>query len=211
MSAALKLPVKRYTYEDYITWGDDVRCELIDGVIYNMAAPTVRHQDIVLEIGTQFKNALRGKKCKPYISPIDVRLNADKPFKKDDTIIQPDIIVLCDPSKVDEKMRSINGAPDLVIEVLSPGTGHKDRLIKFRKYKEAGVREYWLVDLTTTSIEVHAFEEGEHVHYRYRITDPVPVRILEDCIIDISEILPPIEYEELEQWTEPEENEPLIV
>jgi len=207
MSAALQLPKKTYTYEDYITWDDDVRCELIDGIIYNMAAPTVRHQQVTGEIFSQLKNFLKGKKCEPFISPIDVRLNADKPFKKDNNVVQPDVIVLCDPSKIDDKERSINGAPDLVIEVLSPSSSLKDRNLKYAKYLEAGVREFWIVDIHNQLIEVNAFEDGPHIRFIHNITDTVPVRILEGCTIDINDVLPPIKHEELPQWTEPGEPE----
>jgi Uma2 family endonuclease len=202
MTAALKLSEKLYTYDDYLVWNDKVRRELVDGVVYNMASPTPIHQDVVLEIGTQLKNFLKGKKCKPYISPIDVRLNADKPFKKDDTVLQPDVLVLCDSSKIDEK--GIKGAPDLVIEVLSPGSGRKDRFLKFKKYKEAGVREYWVVDINNNIVDVFIFEEDPHLHYVYAIIDPVPVRILEGCTINLSEILPPMTFDEsLMTWEEP--------
>ncbi|MCL2187619.1 MAG: Uma2 family endonuclease [Defluviitaleaceae bacterium] len=188
MSAALKLEKNRqYTYADYLTWDDNIRREIIDGVVYNMAAPTLTHQSIVLAIGGQFRNFLQGKKCKPYISPVDVRLTPDKIFEKDKNVFQPDVVVLCDASKIDEKDRGINGAPDLVIEVLSPSTAKKDRLLKFLKYKETGVREYWLVDLVEQLVDSFNFENNPHTHDIYSFANPIPVRIIEGCAIDLSE------------------------
>lgn len=194
MSAMAARKLERvYTYKDYLTWDDDIRCELIDGVVYNMAAPSIRHQDAVGEVFTQLKSYLKGKKCKPYVSPVDVRLNADKPFKRDDTVVQPDVIVLCDPSKIDNRERSINGAPDLVVEVLSQSTVYKDRALKFKKYQEAGVREYWIVDIDGRVVEVYAFEENPLIRTIYSADEPVPVRILDGCEINLTDVLPPLE------------------
>jgi len=190
MSAVRKMDVPLYTYADYAAWDDDVRCELIDGVVYNMAAPHHEHQDVLGEIFHQFKTHLKGKTCKPYIFPIDVRLFADNPFKRDDTVVQPDMIVVCDPSKLGKK-GTILGAPDFVLEVLSPSSGKMDTLLKFKKYQEAGVREYWMVDMQSESIEICFFEENLHHRHVYAITDPVAVNILPDCTIDISELFPP--------------------
>jgi len=189
MGAALKEMVSTplYTYEDYYSWDDDVRCELIDGVVYNMGAPTVWHQDVAGEIFGQLREFLKGKKCRAYISPIDVRLKADKRLMMDDTVVQPDVIVLCDKSKIDEG-KSIKGAPDLVIEVISPSSIKKDKLLKFNQYKNAGVREYWVVDARSFCVDVYYFNEG--THNVFQMDEMIPVRLLEGCEIDLSEFVP---------------------
>jgi Uma2 family endonuclease len=125
----------RYTYADYQTWNDGVRYELIDGVVYMMSpAPNRAHQELSGELFNQFYNYLKGKKCKVYAAPFDVRLS-DKEHEK--TVLQPDITVVCDPSKLDKK--GCKGAPDMVVEILSPSNAERDTTLKLRKYLQAGV------------------------------------------------------------------------
>ena len=151
---ALKLE-EYYTYADYCTWNDSERWELIEGVPYMMSpAPSPIHQGISREIAGQLYNFLKGNPCKLFAAPFDVRLNADK---ADDTVVQPDLLVICDSSKIDDK--GCAGAPDLVIEILSPSTIRLDRIIKFRLYQKAGVREYWIVDPETQSIQTCTLNE----------------------------------------------------
>jgi len=192
--SALNLQQEYYTYTDIIKMDDDIRRELIDGVIYNMASPLNVHQDIMGEIFNQLKNFLKGKNCKVYIAPFDVRLNADKPNKEDDTVLQPDVLVICDRSKLDPKGRGCKGAPDLVIEVLSPSTAYRDRHIKYNKYLEHGVREYWIVDPAHNIVEAHILENDMYKIYYYQKTDSLPVHVLEGCEIDLSSVF--IEEEE---------------
>lgn len=129
---------KRYTYQDYCRWGEDERWELIDGIPYNMApAPVTRHQLISGWIFGEIRNSLKGKKCIPFDAPVDVI------FSEHD-VVQPDVLVVCDPKKITEK--NIQGAPDLVIEILSPSTSKKDRWTKKRLYEQHGVKEYIIVD-----------------------------------------------------------------
>ena len=133
----------RYTFADVLTWPDDERAELIDGEVILMApAPSRGHQGISVELIRQFANYLEGKKCKAYHAPFDVRL-----FEKDgdtpedvDTVVEPDITIVRDPSKLDD--RGCKGAPDMVVEILSPSTQRHDRLVKLGLYQRAGVREY---------------------------------------------------------------------
>lgn len=135
---------KLYTYADYLSWPEDVRYELIDGEAFLMAGPDLAHQDIVGEIYRQLGNALNGKLCRPFIAPFDVRL--PKPGEQDaqaSTVVQPDVMVICDPAKLDR--RGVLDAPDLVVEVLSPSTAGHDHVLKRRIYERVGVREYWLV------------------------------------------------------------------
>ena len=134
-----------HTYADYLAWPEDVRYELIDGTAYLMApAPTLAHQDVVGEIYFQLRQALQGKSCRAFIAPVDVRLpKADEADDQVDTVLQPDVLVVCDPSRLDR--RGVRGAPDLVVEVLSSSTASHDHLWKRRVYERSGVREYWLV------------------------------------------------------------------
>jgi Uma2 family endonuclease len=180
---AVKLHDQYLTYADYVKLDDDIRYELIDGVLYNMAAPTVHHQEIVLEVAGQLREFLKGKSCKVYISPIDVRLNYDK---DDDAAVQPDIIVVCNRSKIDPKGHSINGAPDMVVEVLSPSSAYRDRLLKSKKYLQAGVREYWIVDPRDKIVQVCILKNGEYAMNTYGDTDNIPVHVLEGCTINIA-------------------------
>ncbi len=140
-----KVRESHYSYADYLAWDDGQRWELIDGEATCMSpAPTLDHQAIVTELVAQLATALRGKPCQPFASPVDVRLAA--PGTADDRIdrvVQPDVLVVCDPSKLDR--RGVVGAPDLIVEVVSPGTASYDHVKKRRLYESAGVREFWLV------------------------------------------------------------------
>ncbi len=144
MNAALKQPLY-FTYGDYCNWSEDERWELIDGQAYAMSAPSRVHQEIVLELGRQIANYLKGKPCKPYIAPFDIRLpKKNEKDDKIDTVVQPDISVICDRNKLDDK--GCRGAPDWIIEILSPSTAIRDMDIKFKLYQAHGVKEYWLIN-----------------------------------------------------------------
>ena len=153
-----------HTYAEYAAWPDDVRYELVDGIAYAMGpAPTRRHQEVVLELARQIADALEGSPCRPYIAPFDVRLpRADEADDKIDTVVQPDISVICDKTKLDE--RGCRGAPDWIVEVLSPGSAGHDQVVKRELYERVGVREYWLVhpaDLVVTIYLLHAGAYGK--------------------------------------------------
>jgi len=175
----------RYTYADYCEWDDNERWELIEGVPYAMSpSPSPIHQSIVTELLFRLRSHLEGKPCKLFTSPFDVRLNADR---EDNTIVQPDLVVICDSSKIDNK--GCKGAPDLVIEVLSPSTARNDRIIKFQQYQKAGVREYWIVDPEAQSIQACTLNEnGFYVTLVYYDTDIAPVSVLPGCLIHLQEI-----------------------
>ena len=134
-----------FTYGDYVTWPDDERWELIDGVAYDMSpAPGARHQLISSELVAQLVTHLRNSPCRVLAAPFDVRLpQGDEADEFIDTVVQPDLVVVCDRKKLDEK--GCKGAPDLVVEILSPTTGRKDLNEKFRLYERAGVKEYWII------------------------------------------------------------------
>ena len=180
-------PVKRdeyYTYADYLTWDDDERWELIDGTPFLMSpAPSPRHQRVLAEILTQLVTSLRGNPCQVYGAPFDVRLD---PFGADATVAQPDISVVCDSSKIDN--RGCNGAPDFVLEIISPASLKRDRYDKFRAYQKAGVREYWIVDLENQLISVNILNESQEFVLRTYSRDEdgiVPLIVL-DCEIDFT-------------------------
>ena len=156
---ALKLD-EQFTYGDYLTWDDGERWELIDGVPYNMSpAPRVRHQRILGELHRQFANWLLDKPCLVFLAPFDVRLpEANESDDLVETVVQPDLSVICDRTKLDEA--GCRGAPDLIVEILSPGTAHKDLKVKFDRYERAGVREYWIVEPTGKTVQIFTLGTG---------------------------------------------------
>ena len=183
MNTALK-EEQLYTYADYCTWDDCQRWELIDGVAYAMApAPSDSHQSIGGEIFTQLSVFLRGKPCKVRSAPYDVRLNADS---YDDTVVQPDIVVICDNSKITKS--GCVGAPDLVIEVLSRSTSRHDMYTKYNLYKKVGVREYWIVNPETRTVFTNVLADGEYIARAYADTDTVPVNVLKGCQITMRDV-----------------------
>lgn len=134
---------EKYTYEDYLSWPQDERWELIRGIPYAMSpAPSRLHQQILVELVAQMHDFLKGKSCEVYSAPFDVRL--PEASGKNDTVVQPDISVICDQNKLDEL--GCQGAPDLVVEILSPATASRDLREKLMLYEESGVKEYWVVD-----------------------------------------------------------------
>jgi len=178
-----------YTIDDYYGLPEERRAELIDGVIYDMAAPYPVHQLIGSEIRDQFKGYIRSKgdSCIPIVAPLDVQLDMD-----DRTIVQPDVLVVCDRSKLIR--RCLYGAPDFVAEVLSESTKRKDMFIKLQKYRAAGVREYWIVDPEKLKVVVYDLEHDE-LPVIYGFDDKIPVRIFGgECRIDFAEIYDYIKF-----------------
>ena len=151
---------------------------------YMMSAPGSRHQFVAGRIYNQLSNFLNGKPCRACISPFDIRLFGAGDY--DDTIVQPDVFVVCDRSKIDE--RGVNGAPDLAVEIVSPSSRRMDRMIKLQKYKEAGVREYWIVEPDSRSVQVLTLRDGEYIIAMYEDTASVPVGILEGCEINMTDV-----------------------
>ncbi|MCL2221515.1 MAG: Uma2 family endonuclease [Oscillospiraceae bacterium] len=175
-----------YTYEDYYSWEleEGERWELIDGKAYKMSAPSRVHQEVLGEIFRQLANFLKGKKCKVYIAPVDVRLNHDT---LDDTVVQPDVLVVCDENKLSD-IRSVKGAPDLAVEVLSPSNPNHDRVLKFNKYREAGVREFWIVDPTAKTVAVNILTGGYYTTHIHGATGNIPLQAVEGCEVDLDEV-----------------------
>jgi len=174
---------KHYTYADYITWTGDERWEIIEGIPIKMDSPSSQHQSILGELFGQIWNFLKGKPCKVYLSPFDVRLNADT---TDDTVVQPDLQIICDKSIIMKV--GCKGAPDMVVEILSPSTSKKDRELKFRIYQEVGVREFWIIDPETKLTSIHILENGKYLTKIYQDTDKAPVYVLDSFEIDLSEV-----------------------
>ena len=192
---AVKLE-QRYTYADYLKWDDGERWEIIYGRPYLMApAPTLGHQGASGELHLQLGNFLKGKKCRVFYAPFDVRL-FPKCDDSDDTIVQPDIVVVCDRSKLGR--RGCVGAPDMVIEILSPSNARHDILLKFHLYQKAGVREYWIVDPEMKIVSAHILKDGEYVVTTYGNEDSAPVHVLEGLSIDLSEVFIDEEEQSLE-------------
>lgn len=180
---------QHYTYADLLEWNDDVRYELYSGIPMALASPSDIHQRISGEIYLQLGNYLRGKKCRAYYAPLDVRLfEEDGDHPKDvDTVVQPDLMVVCDQNKVDR--HGVHGAPDLVIEILSDSTRRIDRLTKFNLYQRAGVREYWVVDPDAHTVAVHLLQDGQYGSPDfYAANTIIPVSVLDDCMVDLSRI-----------------------
>jgi len=183
---------RRYTYDDYCTWDDGRRWELIDGIPYIMfgdedclrsPAPAWTHQSASVELSRQLANFLKGKPGKVFQAQFDVRLNADT---LDDTVFQPDIVVILDTSILCKT--GCAGVPDFVIEILSPSTASRDKILKFNAYLRAGVREYWIVDLDSKTVMVHLLENSKYTTTAYGHEDVAPVHVLEGCEIILSEV-----------------------
>ena len=182
---------QKFTYEDYLLWKDDrERWELIDGTAYDMSpAPRLEHQRIIGKLFRFISEITDEGKCETFIAPFDVRLpggfNTDSDI---DTVVQPDISVFCDKTKLDE--RGGNGAPDLIIEILSPSTASKDLKEKFFLYERVGVKEYWVVDPSNRTLTV--FVLGEDRKYTrgvvYTGEDVLKTVMFEDLEIRMDEL-----------------------
>ncbi len=181
---------RRYSFADFLAWDEHERAEIINGEIYLMGTPSGRHQEISFEIGRQLGNYLEGKRCRVYPAPYGVRL-----FEQDgvdpgdvDTVVEPDISVICDRGKIDKT--GCKGAPDLVVEILSPSTQRHDRLVKLRLYQRAGVREYWIVSPEDQTVQVMLLDSNG-VFQLYEIYDRdsiAKVNVLEGCFIELSKV-----------------------
>lgn len=172
-----------YTIKDIYALPDGERAELIDGELYMMSPPGRIHQKLVSELHAQihaYIKSLHGD-CEVYPAPFAVFLNADS-----HTYVEPDLSVICDKSKLDD--RGCNGAPDWVIEIVSPSSQRMDYMTKLFKYRDAGVQEYWVVNPEKETVLTYFFE-GENGSIQFDFTDDVPVRIYEGWSISIAELL----------------------
>lgn len=180
----------RYTLADCLTWDENELIEIIDGVAFMMATPSRIHQKISGELFRQLANYLEGKKCEVYAAPFGVRLfeqDGDRP-EDVDTVVEPDISVVCDRSKLDE--HGCKGAPDLIIEILSPSSLRHDRLVKLNLYQRARVREYWIVDPKNRSVMVFLPDRNGsfRLHEDYGRADVAKVSVLEGCFIELNKV-----------------------
>ena len=173
------------TYADYYQWDDGNCYELIEGEPYMMSpAPSTTHQRISSRLHREISLFLKGKTCEAFYAPFDVRLFG---LGDDDTtVVQPDLSVICDHSKIDD--RGCNGAPDFVIEILSPSNGNHDTFTKYYLYRSAGVREYWVIDPVNKSIQMHFFETNEYNIAVYGETEKVIPHVLEGCEIYLKDV-----------------------
>ena len=181
---------EKFTYRDYLGWPDGERWELIHGHAYNMTpAPSRRHQELSVELLRQFANFLLDKPCKVFGAPFDVRLpDKDEADADIQTVVQPDILIVCDESKLDD--RGCKGSPDLVVEIMSPATARKDLKEKFRMYEEKGVREYWVVEPSAKTVMVFRRSE-EGVFGRpevYSEEDMLTVGIFDGLAVDLGRV-----------------------
>ena len=182
----------RFTFSDVLTWDENERIEIIHGEAFMMAPPSRIHQEISGEIFRQLANYLEGKQCKVYSAPFGVRLferDEDSPGDVD-TVVEPDISVVCNRSKLDD--HGCKGAPDMLIEILSPSTLRHDQLVKLNLYQQAGVREYWIVDPMSKSVQVFLLDsEGFlRIHEVYGRTDVAKVNVLDGCFLELSKVFP---------------------
>lgn len=180
----------RYTFADCLTWEEDERIEIINGEAFMMAPPSRIHQEISVALTSQLYNFLEGKRCKVYPAPFGVRLfeqDGDAP-EDVDTMVQPDISVVCDSDKLDK--HGCKGAPDLVIEILSPSTQRHDQLVKLGLYQRAGVREYWIVDPENKTVRVMLLDDSgvlqlHEVYDRYSVAK---VNVLNGCFLELGKV-----------------------
>lgn len=182
-------PNKSYTYANYLTWRFQERIELIKGKLFKMSpAPARKHQAAISDLFRQISNFLYKKKCKVYTAPFDVRFPNGKGDDQTFTVVQPDICIICDPVKLDD--RGCIGAPDLIIEILSQSTAEKDAKIKFQLYQEQGVQEYWLVEPNSHLVDVFILDANGKYQFdgKYTRKDKIKVSIFEDFEIELEDV-----------------------
>ena len=170
------------TLEQYEALPENIRAEVFDGRIYYMASPSQEHQTISMELSTMLNAYLKSKKgpCRVFHAPFDVKLN-DAPL----TIVQPDLMIVCDKNKLDGKR--CNGAPDFIIEIVSPGNPTDDYIRKAYYYESSGVREYWIVDPRRKTVTVNYFEKNM-LNIQYSFDSTIKVNIYDDLLINFPEI-----------------------
>jgi len=189
MAPAVKLDT--YTYQDYKNFDDSMRCEIIEGEVVMMTpAPSRFHQDISGNLYFKFRNFLKNKKCKAYYSPMDVLLNYEYKGENSDIILQPDLLVLCDKNKLDT--RGVLGAPELVVEILSPSTLKYDLGKKLELYLAYGVKEYWIVDPHAKTIHLNYEVNKDYEETIFYLDEPdkniIKSRLFEGLEIPLNEV-----------------------
>ncbi len=177
-----------YTYADYLTWNEDERWEIINGLPYLQSAPSRIHQEVLMELARQFSNHLLDKPCKIYPAPFCVRLDTNDDDKKVKNVVEPDLTIVCDSSKLDKK--GCKGSPDMIIEIISPSTAKIDKVIKFNKYEEAGVKEYWIVEPEQKLVSVFLLQENMKYGRpeMYTDEDSIAVSLFPDLEVDLKSV-----------------------
>ena len=189
MAEPLKKVQGYFTYSDYASWPDDKRYEIIEGKAYNMApAPGERHQWVSIVLSSEFFNYLKGKKCRVYTAPFDVALpEKGETFETSTNVVQPDIVIICDKEKITP--RGCFGAPDLIVEILSPSTAAKDMKDKRRLYQRFGVKEYWIADPIHKTVQIYKLNKKGRYDFPkiYAEDDKIKVDLFNDELeIDLS-------------------------
>jgi Uma2 family endonuclease len=172
---------KRYSWNDYRSWDDDKRWEIIDGELYDMSpSPTTRHQMISSELAATLHGHVKGGKCRVFPAPMDVKLS-------DEDVVQPDLLVVCNSSQI--KNTHIEGPPELVVEIASPSTATHDRIRKLRLYARSGIKEYWLVSPYPSLIEVLLLDgETYRIQAAFGKTDILRSPTFPDLQIDLKDV-----------------------
>ncbi|MGY0694987.1 Uma2 family endonuclease [Virgibacillus sp. FSP13] len=177
-----------YTYADYLSWPEDVRAEIIDGTPYLHAAPSRIHQKVQSELHRQIANFLVGKECEVYPAPFHVLLDLEDDNNNEadkGNVFEPDITIVCDRSRLDDI--GCKGSPDMIVEITSPSTARIDKIKKFNKYEQAGVKEYWIIEPLEIIVSVYTLQEN--LRYGrpdlYSDDDQVQVSIFDDLVIDL--------------------------
>lgn len=175
---------KKYTYEDLEKINDNNRYEIYDGQLILMSVPSAKHQAVLGDLFLQFKMFFKDKKCIPFIAPLDVKL--DGKGKKSGNVVQPDLMVVCDKNKIQDK---IEGAPDLVLEVLSKSNRYHDLIYKMNLYQKYGVKEYWIVDIENGIVIVNKLSKGNLYNFpeAYKIKEKVKSNIFKGLEISLEE------------------------
>jgi Uma2 family endonuclease len=181
--SALQAQSEIITLEQYENLPEDIRAEVFEGQIYYMAGPSQVHQTILLELSSALNAYVKNKKggCRVFIAPFDVKLSTSPLL-----LVQPDIMIICDKDKLDGKR--CNGAPDFIIEIVSPSNPSDDYIRKLYYYKNYGVQEYWIVDPTSQTVLVYIFEQDSFNVRQYSFQDKIKVNIYDDLWIDFAEL-----------------------
>lgn len=193
MAESLKIEscAGKVCYGDYLGWPENERWEIIDGVPFDMSpAPMIDHQRILRNLQTIVHNFLENKPCELFIAPCDVLLpKYDEPDEQVKTVVQPDLMVVCDKKKITEK--NCRGAPDWIVEILSPSTAGRDQIVKRRLYEKAGVKEFWTISPYDRVVFVCLLKDGAYYHAGiYDDTGKIPVSTLPGLTVDMKKVFP---------------------
>lgn len=180
---------KKYNYADYLTWDEDERWEIIDGVPHMQSAPTWQHQSISVELVSQFNTYLKRSPCRVFAAPFDLCIPENAEADEEiSNVVQPDIVIICDVTRL--RKTGYFGIPSLIVEISSPSTARNDKLIKFNKYEKAGVKEYWIVEPENKLISVFTLQDNQRYGRPdvYSEDDEITVNSFSNTIIDLKPV-----------------------